>query len=48
MNVESYIKSASANQPQRLVLAAGEDLDDAQASGQWIATDRPYSPEEWR
>jgi len=48
MNVESYIKAAGSHQPQRLVLAAGDNLDDAQASGKWIAAEQPVSPDEWR
>lgn len=48
MHVESYIKSGSASQPQRLVLAAGESLDDAQASGKWIASEKAVRPDEWR
>jgi len=48
MKIESYVKAGGPQQPQRVVLAAGEDLDDAQASGQWIAAEQTVAPEEWR
>lgn len=39
--VQAFITAATASQPQRFVVGAGDDRDDAQASGAWVATDQP-------
>lgn len=40
-NSQSFIAAGSAAQPQRFVVGEGDTVDDAQASGAWLATDSP-------
>lgn len=34
----SLMSAGTASQPQRLVIFNGDDIDEAQASGQWISS----------
>jgi len=37
---------ATATQPQRIVIGAGETIDEVQANGQWIASDHVVEVEQ--
>jgi len=37
----AFIAAGTAVQPQRFVIGAGETVDQAQASGEWLACDIP-------
>ena len=39
--VTALVASATARQPQRLVMTDSDTLDGAQASGRWLSTDTP-------
>ena len=45
MTAQAFIRAGSATQPQRFVVGDGKDLDAAQASGAWLATDAPAEVE---
>lgn len=36
-NLTTIIASATARQPQRVIIGEGDDEDDVQASGAWVA-----------
>lgn len=36
-----FVAAATASQPQRFVIGAGDTLDAVQGSGRWLATDAP-------
>lgn len=36
--LRSHLAAGTASQPQRLVIFNGDDIDEAQASGQWISS----------
>jgi hypothetical protein len=39
--LSAFVAPGTASQPQRFVIGAGDDVDAAQASGAWLATDTP-------
>lgn len=42
---QAFIAAGTARQSQRFVIGAGESVDVAQASGEWIATETPVEVE---
>jgi len=45
---QAFIAAGRAQQDQRFVIAEAETLDRAQATGAWVATDRPTDLAGWR
>lgn len=48
MNIESTIKAGTDKQPTRMVIFAGDSLDDAQASGRWLSSDKSIHRKDWQ
>jgi len=44
--LKSFLAGGTATQPRRLVVGEGETIDQAQASGRWLSSDKVVNVEQ--